>query len=271
LSYPIDAGNGASNVGAALALIDQGCKKIGFIADESAPVKTVIEPLVKQALKKNKIEYTGLTVIPTTAGDFAPSANSALRDTSCVVQALRSQFVPRLVTALTQVNPAVKIGSPAGNLPADWLTSLGAASKNIYTADNFQPIAGKNPGVRLFNDQMKANYPSAARDVSALRAWTAADIFFSAMNGQSGKMTSKSVVKALAKAQNIGTQDVIVPISFTKSKTLPGITRLFNTSFLFGNGDGSGGYTILSKDFVDVYPAIKGVPATTTPPTTVAP
>lgn len=262
-SFPI--GGGPAQDQAALFIRGKELGKTKYaLASLDVAALEPINALEALAAKNLGLQITTLVKIPFTAADYAPFATKIVNSgAQAVLLGLTPSATVSLISAIQDAGGSDILFLQAANglSPAD-LKALGKTGANLQMSSPTPPFSAADqfPEFQILKSDFEAEIASGNKDVdylnSAVEGWLGVQLVSKVASTMSGDITAQALEDALnaAKDVNLG----LVPPMTPGVKGPTSNTRVTDFFDYFTSLNKDGTVTLLSKDPVNVLPAVTG-------------
>jgi ABC-type branched-subunit amino acid transport system substrate-binding protein len=232
VSFPIGSGALVELAGAGALMTKAGCTKIGVAYADSAAAKFAAQNYLGKGLSLGGQKISVEVAIPSTAVDVTPYASSLVsKGADCVSVVAPAGIQDKMIPALKQAEPNIKVFEPASDYGPDNLKKLGSSVENVYLSYGIAPPSTSNvvPGIKRFNTEVNAFGDNKSdRNEFMINAWATVHIVAEQLK-KLPTISSASLVKQLNAGGRVDFSPVM-PFDFAKPVDLfPGF-RVFASS-----------------------------------------
>ncbi len=248
LSFPIGSGALVELAGAGALMAKAGCTTIGSAYADSTAAKFAAQTYLTRGLALGGKKVDVEVPVPLTAADMSPYASAVLsKGADCVNITGPDAVADKMIVALHQAKPDLKIFEPASAFGPATLKKLGAAAEGVYMSAGIAPpsTATQVPGIKQFNTEMDASGDTTTdRNEFMINSWATVHIVAQQL-AKTASIDSASLVTQMKAA---GTIDMspIVPFNWgTPTDLFPGLrtfaSRIYVTQVSGGEAKLLGG------------------------------
>jgi ABC-type branched-subunit amino acid transport system substrate-binding protein len=254
LSYPLAGEPASTYAGAGYGMTLNGCKRIALIGAGDASTLGRYMDAYESGIKYGGSTFVGNVVwVAGTSDDLAPAV--ATLDTynpDCVGTLLTATQLSPFITAVKDSGHPFIISGNQSGFPPDTIKGLGAAADGLEFTDDSLPNDFNTAGQAQMNAELTKYVPKAEIVVYTSQMWAAAEVFTeaAAAAAKTGPVTSKSVVAALNKMNNVVT-GVEPPGNFSKPGALTFAPRVTVLEFAREKVVGDGQIVSIDKKLYD--------------------
>jgi branched-chain amino acid transport system substrate-binding protein len=254
LSYPIGSGALVELAGAGALMTKAGCSKVGVAYADNSAAKFAAETYLAKGLALGGKKIDVEVAVAMTAADMSPYASSVLsKGADCVNVTGPDAVADKMIVALKQAKPDLKIFQPASAFGPATLKKLGSAADGVYMSAGIAPpsTATNIPGVKIFNAEMDASGDKKTdRNEFMINTWATVHIVAQQLEDATA-IDSASLIKAMTAAGPIDFSP-IVPFNWSAPNNLfPGF-RTFATRIYVSKVDNGVAKLLNNGQTVDI-------------------
>jgi ABC-type branched-subunit amino acid transport system substrate-binding protein len=238
-SFPITVGALGGFAGMPAALRSEGATKVGLLDEgDLGPVTLANEADFAAGEKASGFSAGPAIGVPGTATDFGPYVAKALKDgvNGLGLYLGNATSEAQLAQAILQQDPKMKIVIAGFGINSQVISALGATASHLKVVLWGQPAtATSEPGIAMFDADMKKYASSAPLNDLDIQAWSAVWLFQRVAGGLGKDITGASVLAAMNKLHNMSMGGIYPPLTTTTTcSTCDGATRMFNPTIVVG-------------------------------------
>jgi hypothetical protein len=212
-------GSGGGLNGVVVKAVEDGCKTMSVMLDDTGASDALDVDLVKSALASvhSTAKITKYVLIPLTAQDYAPQVAEATQGAQCIIGFINENIWPGFLTAYAEADATVRLYGAQGNLDAKTVKPFPKQTQNAAVVDYYPDItlpqwANYRAAIAQYHAPADEDYNS----LGCLGTWAAYYAFQQVVDSMTGPINNVTFLKAAQTATNVNMDGLAPNADFAK-------------------------------------------------------
>jgi hypothetical protein len=212
-------GSGGGLVGVVVKAVEDGCKTMSVLLDDTGASDALYVTLVKSALASihSTAKITKFVLIPLTAQDYAPQVAEATQGAQCVIGFITENIWPGFLTAYAEADATAKLYGAQGNLDAKVVKPFPKQTQNAVVVGYYPDItlpqwADYRAAIAQYHAPSNEDYNS----LGGLGTWAAYYGFQQVIDSMTGPINNVTFLKAAQTATDVNMAGLAPNADFAK-------------------------------------------------------
>jgi hypothetical protein len=212
-------GSGGGLNGLVVKAVEDGCKTMSVVLDDTGASDALDIDLVKSALASvnSTAKITKYVLVPVTAQDYAPQVAEATQGAQCVIGGITENIWPGFLTAYSEADSTAKLYGFQGNLDAKTVKPFPKQTQNAVVVGYYPDItlpqwANYRAAIAQYHAPSSEDYNS----LGGLGTWAAYYGFQQVIDSMTGPINNVTFLKAAQTATNVNMDGLAPNADFAK-------------------------------------------------------
>jgi hypothetical protein len=212
-------GSGGGLNGLVVKAVEDGCKTMSVLLDDTGASDALDIDLVKSALASvhSTAKITKYVLVPVTAQDYAPQVAESTQGAQCVIGGITENIWPGYLTAYSEADSTAKLYGFQGNLDAKTVKPFPKATQNAVVVGYYPDES--LPQWATYRAMIAQEKPPSSEDFNSLGGlgtWAAYYGFQQVIDSMTGPINNVTFLKAAQTATDVNMDGLAPNADFAK-------------------------------------------------------